>query len=69
MSSLSEPPFISAKTLCLLYPQLESLLDSIPSCEKDGVRLYNAFVALDVVNAYYPRVTTDKEAESKQPHA
>jgi hypothetical protein len=43
-------PFITSKTLLVLYPQLASLLDTIPSQVEDGLCKYNALYALDVVN-------------------
>lgn len=45
------PPFITGKTLTLLYPELAPLLHTVPSHIEDNVRVYNAFVAMDIVNA------------------
>jgi hypothetical protein len=52
-------PFITRETLLVLYPQLASLLDKIPSQVEDGLCKYNALAALDVVNGL--RNTRDAE--------
>ena len=51
MMHISSPPFVSAETLILLYPELEPVLDTIPCRIQEKVRMYDAFIALDVVNA------------------
>jgi len=47
----SEAPFVTANTLNLLYPELAPLLGTVPSRLQGTERVYNAFIALDVVNA------------------
>lgn len=43
-------PFVSGMTLTLLYPILVPLLKTVPSHLEGKVRVYDAFIALDVVN-------------------
>ena len=45
-----EAPFITANTLLLLYPDLAPLLNTVPSRLEGTERVYNAFIALDVLN-------------------
>jgi hypothetical protein len=47
----SRTPFVSGETLVLIYPELAAQLHDIPSRIEDKRRVYNAFIALDVVNA------------------
>jgi hypothetical protein len=44
------PPFITGKTLTLLYPEIAPLLHTVPSHIEDNVRKYDAFAAMDMVN-------------------
>jgi hypothetical protein len=48
---ISDPPFVTGETLTLLYPELASRLENVPSRMEDNVLVYNAFIALDVVNS------------------
>ncbi len=43
-------PFVSGMTLTLLYPILVPLLKTVPNHLEGKVRVYDAFIALDVVN-------------------
>jgi len=45
------PPFVTGATLRLLYPEITPLLNTVPSHLDGKVRVYNAYIALDVVNA------------------
>ncbi|HLY24795.1 MAG TPA: hypothetical protein VKQ72_00555 [Aggregatilineales bacterium] len=56
-----EAPYVTAKTLSLLYPELEKLLDTVPNRLEDNVRVYNAFIALDVVNALRKEIRSQNQ--------
>ena len=60
-------PFVSAEALILLYPELEPVLDTIPSRREDKVRLYNAFIALDVLNALRKPLTSQTDDPATNP--
>ena len=64
----AEPiPFVSAEALILLYPELEPVLDTVPSRREDKVRVYNAFVALDVVNAIRKSLASQTDETDTNP--
>ena len=60
-------PFVTAETLILLYPELEPVLDTIPSRREDKVRLYNAFIALDVLNELRKPLTSQTDESTRNP--
>jgi len=60
-------PFVSAEALILLYPEIEPVLDTVPSRREDKVRLYNAFIALDVVNAIRKSLTSQTDESATNP--
>ena len=43
-------PFVSGLTLTFLYPTLVPFLKTVPNHLDGKVRVYDAFIALDVVN-------------------
>jgi hypothetical protein len=49
--NISHRPFVTGKTLTLLYPELAPLLNTVPSTIEGNVRVYDAFAAMDIVNA------------------
>ena len=60
-------PFVSGMTLTLLYPTLTPFLKTIPNHLEGRLRVYDAFVALDVVNKLRsPLVVPDEEAEEEE---
>jgi hypothetical protein len=45
-------PFVTAQTLTLLFPELAPLLKKVPNRLEGEERLYDAFIALDVLNEF-----------------
>lgn len=60
-------PFVSGMTLTLLYPILTPFLKTVPSHLEGKVRLYDAFVALDIVNRLRRELLPPVEEAEKVP--
>ena len=61
------PPFVTGETLKVLYPELEPLLKTIPNHVEGNEHVYNAFIALDIVNELRRMATLATRRMSKQP--
>jgi hypothetical protein len=60
-------PFVSGMTFILLYPILAPFLKTVPNHPEGKVRLYEAFVALDVVNRLRQELALPTEEADKVP--
>lgn len=58
-------PFVTGSTLTLLYPELAPLLHTVPNHLVYSVRVYNAYIALDVVNALRKLIMTQADEANK----
>jgi len=64
---ISHPTFATGEALTLLYPELATLLHTIPSQVEGEVRMYNAFIALDVVNSLRQPISSEVDESDEQP--